>query len=467
MKLMRCLYCGLLQDEPRGAKICSRCGGELEYEQKPISGATASYVQAQMELDQVNAPAGQDIDRYVLVTLRTPTEVPASEKAPTKSGREPINFTAVLDVSGSMSGEKINHAREAVRQALARLQDGDIFSLVTFSSEEKCLQEPVVIDPHSRTQIAQSIEKITAGGNTALCAGLQLGLAKAHSFIQKSNLVLMLSDGQANVGETDLEKIGLHAALARKEGITTSTLGIGLDYNEALMANLASEGGGRFYHLQDPYQIGPFLTGELGEMVNYAARKAELLLDLPPGAALIPLSSAYPSAIRDQRVNVTIGVIPCDVELEIPLRLILPTQNEGAKLSVEGELRFISPADHSYVVPLNRVTLRFVRQSGFHSTAGVVTPVAEKILEQMKATQMVHYSTLRATRPHQAMAEAHKDLDLLSQYAERLGHRRAKTERASMESSIREMTFDPLAAKLGIFNANMRTRATKDFGKRS
>ena len=466
MKLMRCLFCGLLQDEPKGAKTCSRCGGELEYEQKPLAGAS-SYIQVQMELDQVNAPAGQDVDRYVLVTLRTPPEVPAREKAPTKSGREPINFTAVLDVSGSMSGEKINQAREAVRQALARLQDGDIFSLVTFSSEEKCLQEPVVIDPCSRTQIAQSIDKITAGGNTALCAGLELGLAKAHSFIQKSNLVLMLSDGQANVGETDLEKIGTHAAVARKEGITTSALGIGLDYNEALMSNLASEGGGRFYHLQNAHQIGPFLTGELGEMVNYAAREAELVLQLPPGSALIPLSTAYPSATHDQRVTVTIGVIPCDVELEIPMRLILPAQNEGTKLSVEGELRFLSPADHSYVAPLNRVTLRFVRQSGFRITEGVVTPVAEKILEQMRATQVVHYSTLRARRPQQAMAEAQKDLDLLSQYAERLGHERARTERENLESDFNRMTFDPLAAKLGIFNANMRTRGTKDFGKRS
>ena len=465
--LMRCLFCGLLQDEPRGTKTCSRCGGELAYEQKPLSGGAGSYIKAQMELDQVNAPAGQDVDRYVLVTLRTPKEVPAREKAPTKSGHEPLNFTAVLDVSGSMGGEKINQAREAVRQALARLQDGDIFSLVTFSVNEKCLQEPVVIDPNTRGQIAHAIEKIAAGGNTALCAGLQMGIAKAEKIRQKTNLVLMLSDGQANEGETDLEKIGTFAALARKQGITVSALGIGMDYNEALMSNLASEGGGRFYHLQDAHQIGPFLTGELGEMVNYTARDAEIVLQFPKGAALIPLSKAYPSATHDDRVNVTIGVIPCDVELEIPLRLILPAQNEGAKLSVEGELRFISPADHSLVTPLNRITMRFVRKAGFQITEGVVKPVAEKVLEQLKATQVMTFSNLRAGRPGMVAAETRKNLDLLSNYAERLGRERAEAERAEMESSINEMTFDPLAAKLGLYNANIRSRSTKDFGKKS
>ena len=99
-KLMRCPFCGHLQDEPAGVKECGRCGGGLEYETKPPVGQ-ASYLQVQMELDQVAAPAHRNVERHILVTLRTPKEVPAGEMPPSKQ-RPPISFTAVLDVSGSM-----------------------------------------------------------------------------------------------------------------------------------------------------------------------------------------------------------------------------------------------------------------------------------------------------------------------------------------------------------------------------
>ena len=104
-KLMRCPYCGLLQDEPSGVKTCARCGGALEYESQPPGQKT--YIQVQMELDQVAAPPDRNLERYLLVTVRTPREVPSEEAASTDAGRPPLNFTAVLDVSGSMRGEKL------------------------------------------------------------------------------------------------------------------------------------------------------------------------------------------------------------------------------------------------------------------------------------------------------------------------------------------------------------------------
>jgi hypothetical protein len=71
-RLMRGLYCGALQDEPAGVKSCARCGGELKYEDAACPASGGSYLTAQLELNQVQAPSGRSGDRYLLLTLRTP-----------------------------------------------------------------------------------------------------------------------------------------------------------------------------------------------------------------------------------------------------------------------------------------------------------------------------------------------------------------------------------------------------------
>ena len=112
-----------------------------------------------------------------------------------------------------------------------------------------CAIEPAVISDHTRRVFERALGKIKAGGRTALCGGLELGLEKAAVQKQENNLVLLLSDGQANEGETDIEAVGERAYRARQQGVIVSTLGVGADYNEALMVEIATQGGGRFYHV--------------------------------------------------------------------------------------------------------------------------------------------------------------------------------------------------------------------------
>ena len=264
-----------------------------------------------MELDQISAPANLNVERYLLLTIRTPKKVPPEEALPTEVGRPPLNFVAVLDVSGSMQGEKIDQAKLAVQRAVQYLHAGDIFSLVTFSDEIKVPFEPSLINDKTHQAVENALKHIQAGGMTALCSGLEKGIEKTGSFSQDTNLVLLLSDGQANVGETDLEKIGSRALQARKTGRLVSCLGVGLDYNEALLTEIATQGGGRFYHVHNANQIPAYMAGELGEVATLAARKVKIQLAIPNGATLIPLSAAYPVQQAGEQAIVTIGDIPC------------------------------------------------------------------------------------------------------------------------------------------------------------
>lgn len=466
-QLMRCPFCGLLQDEPSGVKQCQRCGGGLEFETTGPPGKDSTYLRVQLELDQVSAPAGVNLERYLLFTLSTPESVPAGEAAPAGKPRPPLNFAPVLDVSGSMQGEKLANAKEAVRQAVRCLHEGDVFSLVTFSDKPASPFKPAEVVAGTVTAIESALKEIQAGGMTALCGGLDLGIKNALKHGRDSNLVLLLSDGQANVGETDLERVGRHALDARQKGLIVSTLGVGMDYNEALMTEIATQGGGRFYHIENAAMIPTFVAGELGEVAALAARDCRLVLDLPAGATLVPLSAAYPVQQAGSQAVVSVGDIPYATELEIPLRLALLAQPAGTKRSVEGRLEFRSPAGNSHNQPVNRVTVRFVARGQFQLRDGVVLPVAERVFTQMKAASVLDFSRVRTHRPQDAVQMGESIQDNLYKYADLLGDERASEEKLLLKEDMVAFAASPVAAKQAVANAFRTQRASKDFDKKN
>jgi Ca-activated chloride channel family protein len=465
-RLMRCKYCGTLQDEPQGVKLCAQCGGELAFlADDPWAGGQGSggYVKAQLELDQIAAPAGQGVERYLALTIETPDAVPAGEQASGAGGREPMHFVAVLDTSGSMHGAKIDAAREAARHAVQRLQDGDLFSLVTFDTEVRCPLSARRMDANMRRVIASALGEVQSGGQTALCGGLEQGIAQAAAGAQATNLVLLLSDGQANVGLTDVEEEGRRALVAREQRITVSTIGVGSDYNEAMMAEIALDGGGRFYHIERASQIAAYLTGELGEMASLAARDVVVDLELPPGTGVQALSSAY--LVRGSALS--LGDIPVSTALEVIVRVLLPPQEAGVRLALGGKLRYESPAGHAFVVPLNQVTVRYDAQPLFTPVVGVVRPVMRRVLDQMHAASVL--STAKAATRGYAAAQQQSEVELstMRQYAARLGKdgeaARVLDESEQALGAMAKPAPAPGASKAAMHAAMRVQRASKNF----
>lgn len=465
-RLMRCQFCGTLQDEPQGAKVCVNCGGELAFETGPQPSERDSYVQVQMELDQVMVPSGQNVERHLLITVRTPAQVPVAQQAQSAAGRPPLNFTAVLDVSGSMAGDKLARAKQALQQAIARLYDGDVVSLVVFSTHVRCVFEPAVVNPETRRIVLSAVQEITTHENTNLCGGLEMGLYKVRGRRLDSNLVLLLSDGLANEGVTDLDQIAARALEGRQQGITVSTIGVGDDYNEALMVAIADKGGGRFCHVARAGELAAFLTSELGDVANAAARGAQIHLAIPAGAILLPFSDAYLAQQDGNAATVQVGDVPCDTELEIALTATLPAQQDGVKLSFEGALEYLSPAGNRLRSSLNRVTLRIVAPSSFQLREGVAAPVVERVLEQLKATSVLNVSRTLRQAPGQATQQERMRLDKVRTYAALLGDERAAKEAGETESEFLSLRAAPAAAKQTVAAAYYRTRNPKKSGEK-
>jgi len=391
-RLMRCLFCGLLQDEPEGVKVCQRCGGELAFEEESSQQKQGSYLSAQMELDQINAPAGQTVDRHLLVSIRTPKKVPEEYLAKTDTGRPPLSFNVILDVSGSMHGDKIENTKQALRMAARLLREGDSIAMTIFSQEANIILKPTLFNEQSRKAFESIVDELQPGGGTALYDGLDLGLQQAQQMRSENNLSLLLSDGQANVGQTDLEIIGFLAKKAAENNLVVSTLGVGMEYNEALMTEIATQGKGRFYHVQSPEETVLFMVGELGEAADLAARDVKIHIHLPKGAALIPLSVAHQCEIVNGEAIISIGDIPVDLEVEIPLRLTLLSGKTHDHIAIEGEISHLTPSDLTFTKTLNRVTVRFIEQDQYKVEMGVVKPIAARIAKQMHAKQVLNFS---------------------------------------------------------------------------
>src|SRR5437867_4561602 len=156
-----------------------------------------------------------------------------------KPKRTPLNLAVALDRSGSMTGAKIEKARQAAMGLVDHLAPGDLFSMITYSDHAEVLVPAQEVE--DKEALKQRIARIRAGGSTALYAGVRLAAAQLekHLSARRINRVILLSDGLGNVGPSspsDLRQLGRSLS---ERGVAVTTIGVGDDYNEELMAGLA------------------------------------------------------------------------------------------------------------------------------------------------------------------------------------------------------------------------------------
>ncbi|MEA3366127.1 MAG: VWA domain-containing protein, partial [Candidatus Hydrogenedentes bacterium] len=189
------------------------------------------------------------------------------------------NVAIVLDKSGSMTGEKSKHAKEAAIMAIRRLRKDDIVSVVVYDTTVNVLVPATKLS--NKESIANTIRSINAGGNTALFAGVSRGANEVRKFLAKNrvNRVILLSDGLANVGPSapsDLAELG--DSLGR-EGISVTTIGLGLGYNEDLMTQLAMRSDGNHMFAETPVELAGVFDAEFGDVLAVVAQDVEVTID--------------------------------------------------------------------------------------------------------------------------------------------------------------------------------------------
>ncbi len=222
---------------------------------------------------------------HLLLRLETwPEEGGVSRKA--------LNVSVALDRSGSMAGGKLEAALEAVVALAERLSADDLFSLVTFDRGVDVAVTPgPVVD---LGELKRRLASIRAGNATNLSGGWlrALSLVQERAGEGRLNRVLLLTDGQANVGVTDKEGLAGIARHYAGEGIVTTTLGFGQDFNEGHLTAIATAAGGHFHYISAPEHAATAFLQEFGEVARVFGQNCEVLLipgeGIPAPAVLAP-----------------------------------------------------------------------------------------------------------------------------------------------------------------------------------
>lgn len=218
--------------------------------------------------------------------------------------RVPLNLSIVIDRSGSMQGIKLGYAKKAAKEIVNRLQPNDFVSIVMYDQAVDSVQPPV--PAVNKVLIYARIDGITPRGSTNLWGGTE----KGYEYVQKNfkeglvNRVLLISDGLANVGLTDSNLIKLKVQHYKDDkGITISTFGVGLEYNERLMMEMAERGAGNYYYIDAPDKMTSIFNKELNGLLHVAAQDAVMKISLPKGIKII---KAYPLAFAEQGDTLTL-----------------------------------------------------------------------------------------------------------------------------------------------------------------
>lgn len=283
-------------------------------------------VQISVKPSQAKFVQGGPNTVYLDVAIRVPA--PESIKAAPRA----TDMVVVLDRSGSMQGpEKMPYAKAAIRDVLAHLNAEDRFALVSFSDNAVVHTPLTAVDANARESLNTTVESIAAGGGTNIGDGLNaaLSLLSANPS-ERARKVLLLSDGQANQGITLPEALAQLAAQLPQHGAVLSSIGMGLDFNETVMTQLADHGMGHYAFLENLAGLSQILNSDLSATRHIFANSSSLQMHLGTGVKLLD-AGGYPVSQTDaETLTISTGQLLAGSDKHFVITLTMPTEHIGS-----------------------------------------------------------------------------------------------------------------------------------------
>jgi Ca-activated chloride channel family protein len=248
---------------------------------KNASSFAGPGVHGSLALSHTKVLSGQHQTVYAEVRLGADAAEPAKQRAP-------IAMAIVLDTSGSMSGEKIDEAKRAVLRLIGEMRDDDEIAVIRYSDFSSIVQ-PLARVGDVRASVEANVRNLTANGGTSIAPALGHG-ARALAGAQPGRVrrVVLVSDGL----DSTRAQSEATARSSFQSGITVSSLGVGLDFDESYMGSVATSGHGNFAFVKDGAQIASFLHKELVETSTTTVEHAKVRVRIPSGMRFVRATGA-------------------------------------------------------------------------------------------------------------------------------------------------------------------------------
>ncbi len=220
--------------------------------------------------------------------------------------RSPMNIAIVIDRSGSMADKnKLEYVKKAVDYIIEQSGSDDYISVVDYDDYVDVLQRSAII--RDKYDLRDKVSKLKPGGFTNLSDGMFEGYDQVNGSYSRGyvNRVLLLSDGLANRGITDRYKLAdMVRDKNRRDGITISTFGVGNDFNENLMTDLADYGKGNYYYIRNSVDIPEIFAQELRGVRNLVGQGTKLRVRFPSQYLSVNKVFGYPYDISGDEVTI-------------------------------------------------------------------------------------------------------------------------------------------------------------------
>lgn len=406
-----------------------------------------TYLMAGLGLAWMSAAAAKQVDFKVAVA----TPVMQADKQQTAfvkisltgfpleraAERPSANVAIVLDKSGSMGGLKIQQARQAAITAVQSLSKDDIVSIIAYDERVRIVVPATKLGA-DKSAVINAISRINAGGNTALFAGVSKGAHEVRKFLdsQRVNRVILLSDGQANVGPSSASELAQLGASLGREGISVTTLGLGLGYNEDLMAQLAGYSDGNHAFVENAQDLAKIFEYEFGDVKSVVAQGVDVRIRCADGIRPIRVLGRQ-GEILGQEVHTRLNQLYSEQEKFVLLEVEVPPRAAGVHQA-------LAAVDVSYTNMLNQREDRLqgavgVRFSPSQAEVAEQTnvPVMESAVQQLANTQSKEAMQLRDQgKVEEARNKLKDSAEYLKKEAKRLKSKRlAEQERAAREDA--------------------------------
>ena len=232
-----------------------------------------------VHLEAAPSPFAADKDTYLL-------RIGVQGKRISPAERKPVHLTFLVDVSGSMTApDKLPLAKKSLELLTKNLREGDTVALATYAGQTAEVLKPTGMK--DRKKILAAIESLGAGGGTGMSNGMEVAykLALTNHKRDHVNRVIVVSDGDANIGPMSHEDIHARIRHYVEEGVTLSTIGVGMgNYKDTMMEQLANKGNGNYYYIDTFKEAQKVFESQMDGTLQVIAKDVKIQVEFDPAA---------------------------------------------------------------------------------------------------------------------------------------------------------------------------------------